>query len=85
VTTRRRVGTLLVAIGGIATVVCVLGLIDPVDTRMSDAGAAFFIVPPWQEAAIGLLVSLAVASIGSWLRFSSHPTSPRTPDGGHSR
>ncbi len=72
----RFVGTVLLAIGGIATVVCVVSLIDPVGTKV-DNGAPFFMALPWSDAVIGLLVSLAMASIGSWLRYSSRPTSSR--------
>ena len=83
-TTRRTVGVLLLAIGGIAAVIYVLGLIDPVGTKMSDDGDPFGTPTSWQHGAIGLVVSLAVASIGGWLTYFGRPTRPNLPGSGRS-
>lgn len=80
-TTRRIVGILLIVIGGVAGVVYAMGIIDPVGTKMADDGDPFGAAPSWQTGTIGLVVSLAVAGMGSWLTVSRRPKS-RQPEGG---
>ena len=83
-TTRQIVGVLLLAIGGIAAVVYGLGLIDPTGTKMADDGDPFGTPPPWQEGAIGLVVSLAVAVFGGWLTYFGPPPHRHPPGSGAS-
>ena len=64
---RRVLGVILMVIGGIATPVCVLGLMDPVGTKMADDGDPFGAPPSTTSGVIGVGLSLAVVVVGVWL------------------
>ena len=74
-TTRRALGVVLIVIGGIASLVCGMGLIDPVGAKLADDSDPFGAPSSWHSGAIGLSVSLAVAGVGAWLALLRKPTS----------
>jgi len=66
---RRILGIVLLVVFGIAVIIYAVALIDPVGSQMANDGDPFGTPPPWQYAALGLIVSLVVAGFGGWLTF----------------
>ena len=64
---RRAAGFTLLAFAPLMAVVYVVGLLDPVGSKLSDDGDPFGTPPPASEALIGLLVSLVLVALGVWL------------------
>ncbi len=60
-------GLLLAFIGAVFFAVSVMALLDPVGTQMADDSNPFGTPPPWYAAALGILISGAVAGAGVWL------------------
>ena len=66
---KRALGSVLIAVSGLAFVIYLLGLLDPHGTKMADDDDPFGRPDPWYVPAAGMAVSAIVAGIGGWLVF----------------
>jgi hypothetical protein len=72
---RRAAGFLLLAVGPMVALVHVIGLLDPVGSKLSDDGDPFGTPPPASESIIALVVCAALVVLGVWLvRTKKTPT-----------
>jgi len=72
---RRAAGFLLLAVAPMVALVHVIGLLDPVGSKLSDDGDPFGTPPPASESIVALVVCAALVILGVWLvRTKKAPT-----------
>jgi hypothetical protein len=64
---RRAAGFLLLTVAPVGALVQVIGLLDPVGSKLSDDGDPFGTPPPASGSIIALVVCAALVVLGLWL------------------
>jgi len=75
VTGRRALGFLILAIGGLGSIVYGLGYLDPVGAKLADDGDPFGAPSAWWQGVVGLVICILAAGLGAGLAYRGRPRS----------